>query len=50
MMPGDLGLKTGLEAYRLEVERQRDLERRMMVWTFGPAMLAIATFDRRRRP
>ena len=41
---GDLGLKTGLEACRLEVERQRDLQRRSLVWSFGPAMLATATF------
>jgi hypothetical protein len=44
VMPGDLGLNTGLEVCRLEVERQRDLARRMLVWTFGPAMLATATF------
>ena len=43
-MPGDLGLKTGLEACRLEIERQRDLQRRSLVWSFGPAMLATATF------
>jgi hypothetical protein len=44
VMPGDLGLNTGLEACRLEVERQRDLQRRSLVWSFGPAMLAVATF------
>jgi MFS family permease len=44
VLPGDLGLKTGLEACRLEVERQRDLQRRSLVWSFGPAMLATATF------
>jgi hypothetical protein len=43
-MPGDLGLNTGLEVCRLEVERQRDLVRRSLVWSFGPAILAIATF------
>jgi hypothetical protein len=43
-MPGDLGLKTGLEACRLEIARQRDLARRVLVWTFGPLMLAVATF------
>ncbi len=42
--PGNLGLNTGLEVCRLEVERQRDLVRRTLVWTFGPAMLATATF------
>jgi hypothetical protein len=44
VMPGDLGLNTGLEVCRLEVERQRDLVRRSLVWSFGPAMLATATF------
>jgi hypothetical protein len=44
VQPGELGLKTGLEACRLEVERQRDLQRRSLVWSFGPAMLATATF------
>ena len=42
--PGDLGLNTGLEVCRLEVERQRDLRRRSLVWSFGPVMLATATF------
>jgi len=44
VMPGDLGLNTGLEVCRREVERQRDLARRILVWTLGPAMLATATF------
>jgi len=44
VMPGDVGLNTGLEICRLEIERQRDLVRRLLVWSFGPAMLAIATF------
>ena len=43
-MPGNLGLNSGLEVCRLEVERQRDLQRRSLVWSFGPAMLATATF------
>jgi MFS family permease len=42
--PGDVGLNTGLEVCRLEIERQRDLARRLLVWTFGPIMLAVATF------
>jgi hypothetical protein len=42
--PGDVGLNTGLEVCRLEIERQRDLVRRSLVWSFGPVMLAIATF------
>lgn len=44
VMPGDAGLNTGLEVCRLEIERQRDLVRRLLVWSFGPAMLAVATF------
>lgn len=42
--PGDVGLNTGLEVCRLEIERRRDLVRRSLVWSFGPVMLAIATF------
>jgi FtsH-binding integral membrane protein len=44
VIPVDAGLNTGLEACRLEIERQRDLVRRFLVWSFGPLMLAIATF------
>ena len=43
-MPGDVGVNTGLELCRLEIEHQRDLVRRSLVWSFGPVMLAIATF------
>jgi hypothetical protein len=43
-MPGGVGLNTGLEVCRLEIERQRDLVRRFLVWSFGPVMLAVATF------
>jgi type II secretory pathway component PulM len=42
--PGDLGPKTGLQACRLEIERQRDLARRLLVWSFAPLMLTVATF------
>jgi hypothetical protein len=44
VMPEGVGLNTGLEVCRLEIERQRDLVRRLLVWSFGPAMLAVATF------
>jgi hypothetical protein len=44
VMPGDVGLNTGVEVCRLEIERQRDLARRLLVWSFGPVMLATATF------
>lgn len=44
VMPGDLGISTGLELCRREIERQRDLVRRVLLWAFGPIMLAIGTF------
>ena len=44
VMPGDAGISTGLEFCRREIERQRDLVRRVLLWTFGPIMLAIGTF------
>jgi hypothetical protein len=43
VMPGDAGLNTGLEFCRREIERQRDLVRRVLLWSFGPVMLAIGT-------
>ena len=43
MLPGDAALSTGLESYRREVERQRSLFGRFMLWQFGPLMFAIAT-------
>ncbi len=42
--PGDAGLRTGLQSCRWEIERQRVLVRRALVWSFGPVRLAIATF------
>jgi len=44
VMPGDAGLSTGLEFCRREIGRQRDLVRRILLWTFGPTMLAIGAF------
>jgi len=44
VVPGDVGLNTGLEVCRLEIERQRDLVRGLLAWSFGPVMLAVATF------
>ena len=44
VMPGDAGLSTGLEFCRQELERQRDLLRRVLLWSFGPVMMAIGTF------
>jgi hypothetical protein len=42
VMPADAGLSTGLEFCRREIKRQRDLVRRVLLWTFGPIMLTIA--------
>ena len=44
VMPGDAGVSTGLEFCRREIGRQRDLVRRVLVWSFGPVMMAIGTF------
>jgi hypothetical protein len=44
VMPGDAGLSTGLEFCRREIERRCDLLRRVLVWSFGPLLLAIGTF------
>src|SRR6266404_1126075 len=41
--PEDAALSTGLESYRREVERRRYLFGRVMLWSFGPVVLAIAT-------
>lgn len=43
-MPGDAALSTGLEFYRREVERRRYLFRRVLLWSFGPVLLAIGIF------
>jgi hypothetical protein len=42
-LPVDAALSTSLESYRREVERQRSLFGRFMLWQFGPLMFAIAT-------
>ena len=42
-MPGDAALSTGLEFYRRELERRQHLFRRLLLWSFGPILLAIAT-------
>ena len=43
-MPGDAGLSTGLAFCRRELDRQRDLLNRILLWSFGPVMMAIGTF------
>jgi hypothetical protein len=40
----EVSLSTGLESYRREVERRRYLSRRFLVWSFGPAILALGAF------
>lgn len=42
--PREAGRNTGLQACQLEIERQRNLIHRFLVWSFGPSMLAIAAF------
>lgn len=42
-VPGDAGLSTGLQSCRREIERQRALVRRVLLWSLGPALLSIAT-------
>jgi hypothetical protein len=42
--PGDAALISGIEFCRHELERQRDLFRRFMPWSFGPIILAIGTY------
>jgi hypothetical protein len=44
VMPGDAGLSTCLEFCREEIERRRRLLRRLLLWSFGPVLLAIGTF------
>jgi hypothetical protein len=43
-MPGDAALSTGLEFYRREIERHRALYGRVLLWSFGPIVLALAAF------
>ncbi|MBI1897590.1 MAG: hypothetical protein HYS04_13855 [Acidobacteria bacterium] len=44
VMPGDAGLSTGLEFCSREIERRHYLLRRVLLWSFGPVLLAIGTF------
>jgi hypothetical protein len=43
IMPGDAGLSSGLEFCRGEIERRRTLLHRVLLWSFGPVALALAT-------
>ena len=38
---GDAALTTGLEFYRQEIKRRRDLFGRILQWSFGPVVFAI---------
>ncbi|WP_321476289.1 hypothetical protein [uncultured Paludibaculum sp.] len=44
VMPGDAGLSTGLAFCRGELERRRLLLRRILLWSFGPLLMTLATF------
>ncbi len=39
----DMGFSAGLESCRREIERQRSLLGRLLLWSFGPVMLALGT-------
>jgi hypothetical protein len=43
-IPADAGLSSCLEFCRWEIERQRDLLRRVLLWSFGPVLVAICAF------
>ena len=43
-MPGDAALSTGIEFYRREIERHRALYGRVLLWSLGPIVLALAAF------
>jgi hypothetical protein len=42
-MPTDVGFSSGLEFCRREIGRRRDYLRRILLWSFGPVLLAIGT-------
>lgn len=44
VMPGDAELSTGLEFCRREIERRHCLLRRVLLWSFGPVLLATGAF------
>jgi hypothetical protein len=43
-MPTDAGLSTGLEFCRREIERQRDLLRRVLLWSLALMLMTIGGF------
>lgn len=42
-LPVDATLRTGIEYYRRELTQQQDVGRRILRWTFGPAILSIGS-------
>jgi hypothetical protein len=42
-MPGDTGFSAGVEFCRREIERRRDHFRRILLWGFGPVLMATGT-------
>lgn len=42
-IPEDSGFKTSVEFCRAEIERQRHVFRRLLLWSFGPVVLAFGT-------
>jgi len=43
-LPGNAAASTGLQSYRIEVERRRYLSGRFLLWSLGPVVLAVAAF------
>ena len=41
----EVSLSTSLESYRREVERRRYLSSRFLIWSFGPAILAVGALS-----
>ncbi len=44
MWDAEPGASPGIDVYRREIERRRSLFQRVMRWSFGPMVLAIAVF------
>lgn len=42
-MPEDAGFRTGLQFCLEEIQRERDYFRRVLLWSFGPMVLALGT-------
>jgi hypothetical protein len=44
VISADMGFSTGLESCRREIERRSYLLGRVLMWSFGPVLLAMGTF------